>query len=75
MHEESSSVDYAWQKEEPKRLDLVNCSCHLTKVVEKTISYSVTPFDFDHGLNGRDLGKLTRLTALTHVSGISTKLI
>ena len=30
-------MDYARQKEEPKKLDLVKCSLHVTKVVDKTL--------------------------------------
>ena len=38
MNEEYPWVDYAWQKEDPERLDLVNRSMQVIKVVDKTLS-------------------------------------
>ena len=76
MHEDSSSADYAWQRKEPTKLELVNCSLHVTKVVDNIfVSHSVTSFVCRHGLNKRVLRELTILAALTHLNEVLAKFV
>ena len=57
MHVSASAADNTRQKEEHKRLDLVNWCVRVTKVINETL-YLIP--NFSHGLKKRDLNKRIR---------------